>query len=171
VQVAKLLGAGRVVASGRRDDALAQVAALGADAVINTEAVDDELAERYRAASGGGYDVVLDFLWGRPTQVLLASLVPERIGFGRSTRVVQVGEAAGDRISVTADSIRTSGVELVGAAKGMDAETVADDYQQIVEWVRAGRLEFGVEVIALSEIEDAWIRPTSDGRRLVVAFP
>jgi hypothetical protein len=40
---------------------------LGADAVINTAASDDALVEAFAAEAGGGYDVVLDFLWGRPT--------------------------------------------------------------------------------------------------------
>lgn len=59
VQVARLLAAGRIVATGRSADALREV---GADAVIDTSVDDTALQDAYAAA--GGYDVVLDFLWG-----------------------------------------------------------------------------------------------------------
>ena len=86
MQVARLLGAGRVIAAGRNHDALAEVTGLGADAVINTAVSDDALAEAFAAETGGGYDVVLDFLWGRPTELLLKALVPNRIGQSKPTR-------------------------------------------------------------------------------------
>ncbi|MFC6159723.1 quinone oxidoreductase family protein [Kribbella jiaozuonensis] len=78
VQVARLLGAGRIVATGRDDTQLAE---LDADAVINT--ADDELQQAY--ADAGGYDVVLDFLWGRPTEVLLRALTPDTFAFTTPT--------------------------------------------------------------------------------------
>src|ERR1700691_5068187 len=66
VKVARLLGAGRIVATGRDSGKLREVQALGADTVISTKVCDDELAQAYRDARGDGYDVVVDFLWGRP---------------------------------------------------------------------------------------------------------
>jgi len=41
VQVARLLGAGRVVAAGRDADGLARAAELGAHATVQLDAVDD----------------------------------------------------------------------------------------------------------------------------------
>jgi NADPH2:quinone reductase len=49
VKVARLLGAGRIVATGRDDGALRAVRALGADLVISTAVPDDALAQ-----AGGG---------------------------------------------------------------------------------------------------------------------
>jgi len=95
VKVARLLGAGRIVATGRNDDALREVQALGADTVINTAVSDDELAGTFTASRGGGYDIVLDYLWGRPTEVLLRTLVPSSFAFPKPTRLIQVGESAG----------------------------------------------------------------------------
>nr|BFE70203.1 hypothetical protein GCM10020092_035040 [Actinoplanes digitatis] len=66
VKVARLLGAGRIVATGRDDDQLREVRDLGADTVINTAVPDEALARAYLDAKGDGYDVVLDYLWGRP---------------------------------------------------------------------------------------------------------
>ena len=80
VQVARLLGAGRIVATGRNEAALREVSGLGADTVINTAVSDDELVRTFKDEAGDGYDIVLDFLWGRPTNLLLKALVPDQLG-------------------------------------------------------------------------------------------
>jgi NADPH:quinone reductase-like Zn-dependent oxidoreductase len=67
VKVARLLGAGRIVATGRDNDQLREVQAIGADTVINTAVSDEALAQAYLDARGDGYDVVVDYLWGRPS--------------------------------------------------------------------------------------------------------
>jgi NADPH:quinone reductase-like Zn-dependent oxidoreductase len=165
VKVARLLGAGRIVATGRDDDALL---ALGADQVINTAVPDDLLKEEFAKAKGEGYDVVLDFLWGRPTEILLRTLAPDTVRFAKPTRLIQVGESAGSTLTVAAESLRTSGVEIYGAARGFNATTMADAYGQVVEWAREGALTFDVERVPLSQIEAAWERPGRRGARLVV---
>ncbi|MEV4298878.1 quinone oxidoreductase family protein [Microbispora rosea] len=168
VKVARLLGAGRIVATGRDDDRLREVQELGADIVINTAVSDEALAQAYLDARGDGYDVVLDYLWGRPSEVLLHALVPRSFAFGKPTRVVQIGESAGAELTLAASSLRTSGVEIYGAAKGLDPRTMDEVYQRIVTWTRSGELTFDVEKVPLSDIETAWQRTDLKGRRLVV---
>jgi NADPH2:quinone reductase len=168
VQVSRLLGAGRIVATGRDDAQLEDVRALGADAVINTAVADDELVRAFTDARGEGYDVVIDFLWGRPTELLLRSLVPDTFTFARPTRLVQVGESAGSELTIPASALRTSGVELYGAARGLSAESMAEAYRQVVDWTRSGELVFSVERVPLADIESAWQRTDLRGRRLVV---
>ena len=165
VKVARLLGAGRIVATGRDDEQLRE---LGADAVINTAVSDEDLARAFTDAEQDGYDVVVDYLWGRPTEILLRSLVPESFAFSKPTRLVQIGESAGSTLTVSAASLRTSGVEIYGAAKGLNAETMGAVYEQIVAWTRSGELTFDVETVPLSDIETAWQRTDLRGKRLVV---
>jgi NADPH2:quinone reductase len=52
VQVVRLLGAGRVVATGRDDGAVREVADLGADRVINTNVPDEELVRTFTERAG-----------------------------------------------------------------------------------------------------------------------
>jgi NADPH2:quinone reductase len=167
VQIARLLGAGRVVATGRDAAALEELRRLGADAVINTDTSDEELIDAYRRERGEGYDVVVDYLWGRPTELLARALVPEGFAFAPPTRLVQIGESAGDAIVLSADAVRTSGLEIYGAARNM-ATGMAAAYQQVVEWVRSGTLTLDVTVMPLSEIEAAWQRTDLRGSRLVI---
>jgi NADPH2:quinone reductase len=168
VKVARLLGAGRIVATGRDDEQLREVRALGADTVINTAVSDEALAKAYLDAKGDGYDVVLDYLWGRPTEILLRSLVPESFTFGKPTRLIQVGESASGALVVAAESLRTSGVEIYGAAKGLSPDTMNEVFGQIVRWTQAGELMFDVVKVPLSDIESAWQRTDLRGSRLVV---
>jgi hypothetical protein len=111
--------------------------------------------------------VVLDFLWGRPTELLLKALVPNELRHAKLTRIVQVGESAGPTLTVAAESLRTSGVEIYGAAKGLDAATMMHAYNQVVQWTRDGSLTFDIERVQLSQIETAWQRTDLRGRRLV----
>jgi NADPH2:quinone reductase len=168
VKVARLLGAGRIVATGRDDEQLREVQALGADTVINTAVSDEALAQAYLDAKRDGYDGVLDYLWGRPTEILLRSLVPESFAFGKPTRLIQIGESAGGALVVAAESLRTSGVEIYGAAKGLNPETMNEVYGQIVNWTQSGELTFDVVKVPLSDIESAWQRTDLRGSRLVV---
>lgn len=168
VKVARLLGAGRIIATGRDDDQLREVRALGADAVINTAIPDSELAQAFTAAKGEGYDIVLDYLWGRPTEILLRTLIPESFAFPKRTRVIQIGESAGPNLTLPAASLRTSGVELYGATTGLNAATMSAAYEQIVTWTRSGELTFDIEQAPLRDIETAWQRTDLRGRRLVV---
>ena len=168
VKVARLLGAGRIVGTGHDEEALGEVQALGADTVINTAVPDEALAQAFADARGDGYDVVLDFLWGRPTEILLRTLIPAAFTLPKPTRVIQVGESAGPALTLTADSLRTSGVEIYGAAKGLSPATMGEVYGQIVQWAQAGTLTFDLEKVPLSQIETAWQRTDLRGRRLVV---
>src|SRR5699024_1618790 len=98
VQIAKLLGASKVVGTGRNLESLKQIKELGADAIIDFKLSD----------AGDWYDVILDFLWGRPTEVLMQTLIPRQIGYvSKSIRLVQVGDAAGKTISLPANALLT----------------------------------------------------------------
>lgn len=170
IQVAKLLGAGRVVATGRNDAALPTLPALGADAVIDLKQADRQLGEAFaREAGTTGYDVILDFLWGHPTELLIATLVPHTLGFARRrVRLVQIGEAAGARMSLPADTLRTSGLEITGAGGGLTPDAVAEGANQVWEWIKTGKLRAEIEQVPLKEFERAWKRTDLRGARLVI---
>jgi NADPH2:quinone reductase len=165
VKIARLLDAGRIVVTGRDDAALREVLELGADEAINTAVPEAELQAAYAA---NRCDVVLDFLWGRPTEILLQALVPTSFGLSEPVRLVQVGESAGTSLTLKGEMLRTSGVEIYGAGRGFTETNVAEVYQQVVDWTRSGALTFDVERVPLSDVEAAWQRTDLRGRRLVV---
>jgi NADPH:quinone reductase-like Zn-dependent oxidoreductase len=65
VQVAKRLGAGRVVGAGRNAERLAELPALGADDVVALVDDPDATAEGL-AGAAAEVDIVIDYLWGEP---------------------------------------------------------------------------------------------------------
>jgi NADPH:quinone reductase-like Zn-dependent oxidoreductase len=169
VQIAKLLGAGRVVGAGRNAQSLTQLGELGADAVIDLKQSDEQLAAAFRKEAQTGYDIVLDFLWGHPTEVLISTLVPHELGFTqRKVRLVQIGEMAGPTISLSADALRTSGLEICGVGAGISPEAIAEGTNQVWDLIKAGKLRMDVEPVPLQEVERAWQRTDVHGKRIVL---
>ena len=73
VQAARHFGAGRIIAAGRNQQVLDLLPELGADAMIQLGQPDDAVAAELRRNGGEhGCDVVVDYLWGRPTEIFLA---------------------------------------------------------------------------------------------------
>lgn len=168
VQIAKLLGAGKIIGTGRNEDSMNKVRKLGADAVIDLKQSDEQLAEAFKKEAGEGYDVILDFLWGHPTEVLITTLVPSEIRMSKPVRLVQIGEKAGTTISLSADAIRTSGLQIFGAAAGITAEVAGEATSQVWDWLRANKLHMDIEQIPLKDIENVWKRTDFEGKRIVV---
>jgi len=168
VQVARLLGAGRVIGSGRDPSALAELPGLGAEGVVDLSRPDEAVVEAFSAAKGEGYDVILDFLWGRPTELLLRSLTPRELSLARKrARLVHAGEAAGPAISLPGEALRTSGVEI-GGAGNIPPEAIGEATARMWAWLQSGALRFEVEVVPLAEFERAWQRTNLHGKRLVI---
>ncbi|MEP6984513.1 MAG: zinc-binding alcohol dehydrogenase family protein [Chloroflexota bacterium] len=170
VQVAKLLGAKRIVATGRHDESLRALPALGADTVIDLKQSDEKIIAAFKQEAGeSGYHVIIDFLWGHITELLIASLVPHEISFARhTTRLVQVGEMAGSTITLPADALRTSGLNIMGGGGNLTPEAIGEGTQLAWEWIKAGKLSADIEQVPLKDIESAWNRTDIQGKRLVI---
>jgi NADPH:quinone reductase-like Zn-dependent oxidoreductase len=170
VQIAKLLGAGRVVAAGRNEEALSFMPSLGTDATIQLNQPDGALREAFVRESGGtGFDVVVDYVWGHPTEVLLDALTGSDLAArGPRIRLIQVGESAGAAISLPASALRSSGLEIMGAGSGAmpPMEVLSDAFQKVMAHGAQKQLRIEVERVTLREIAEAWQRESRS--RLVV---
>jgi len=169
IQIAKQLGAGRIVCTGRHNETLQSLSALGADAVIDLKLPEEELAKSLAEESEKGFDVILDCLWGHPTEMIIKSLVPHQLGFAkRRVRLIQIGEMAGSTISLSADSLRTSGLEIMGASAGLTPEAIGEGTAMIWDLLREGKLHLDIIQMPLSDIENAWNRTDLHGKRIVI---
>lgn len=169
VQIAKLLGAGRVIGTGRDEAALHSLPALGADAVIDLKQSDAEVKTAFtREAGEAGYHIILDFLWGHPTELLLEALTPKGLHFAKHPiRLVQIGEMAGAKVSLPAESLRTSGLEIMGGGAGLTPESIGQATKEMWELLQSGKVQVEVEAVPLKDIESAWGREVH-GKRLVI---
>lgn len=169
VQIARLLGAGRVVGTGRNDQALRVLRELGADAVIDLKQPDEELADAFTKEVAKGCDIILDFLWGHPTEVLVKTLVPHELAFAqRRVRLIQIGEMAGPTISLSADALRTSGLEIRGVGADISPEAISAATDQVWDWIAQDKLHIEIEPVPLKDVEHAWRRTDVQGKRIVV---
>src|SRR5271156_1000805 len=80
VQIAKYLGASKVIATGRDAEALGRVRGLGADVVIrfNLDRSNPAGSKEYEAALkeqfATGINVVVDYLWGKSAETVIIAI-------------------------------------------------------------------------------------------------
>ena len=169
IQVAKHLGARRVVATGREEAVLARLGTLGADQTISLRQSPEELTAAFRQALEG-IDVVLDFLWGPSAECLLAAAKVQGAAQGEPrVRYVQIGSIGGDAITLKADLLRASGVELMGSGLGsLSAAAIVEALRAMFDAQAAGAgLKIDVEAVALNNVEAMWNCVPPSGRRIV----
>lgn len=170
VQIAKHLGAGRVVGAGRNEEILRGLHKLGADATVRLDVADSELTDAFTREGGeSGFDVVLDYLWGRPTESFLRAIARKGFPSPRSgTRLVQIGNSAGPVISLSAEIMRSAAVTITGSGVMPPLDVLSHAYQQLMNLAALGQLQIDVEPVPLADIERAWTREGLPGRRLVM---
>ena len=169
ITIAKLLGAGRVVAAGRNQQVLSTLHALGADATIWLDASAEELSEAFvREAGNSGVQVVIDYVWGRPAEAFLSAITRNEFAVIKSeTRFVQVGESAGPTISLAAAVLRSTALTILGTAGIPPRNILVDALQQVMAHAASGELRIETERVPLADIENAWQRD-QQSRRFVI---
>ena len=171
IQIAKHLGAGRVVAAGRNKHVMETLADLGADATIALDQADHDLTAAFkREASHKRFDIVLDYVWGHPTEILIDALTGhDLMAESNAVRLIEIGEMAGPTISLPAAALRSSGLEIYGSGGGGIPHTaIFDVFSQLWTLAASGRLRIDIEAVPLAQIESAWRRTDAPGRRLVI---
>lgn len=151
LQGARLLGAGRVVAAGRRPEALERARRLGADAVVSLEV--DDLAGAFREACGGdGPSYVVDPLWGAP-------VVAAARASAQSARIVNIGQSAGPEAPLLSADVRGKQLNVLGFSNfGTPREVMNREYLRLLEHARAGELEVEIETFPFERVAEAWRR-------------
>ncbi len=166
VQVARHLGAGRVIGVGRDAGVLRTLERLGADAVVDLRAGEatPDLAARLLAA-GGPVDVVLDGLYGVPLEAALQVCAPR-------ARVVNIGNLAGATAEVPAGLLRGKQLTLAGFA-GLHLGLAAK--QPALTWLWTaladGHLQVDTITFALDDLPDAWERQAASPHAKCVVLP
>jgi NADPH2:quinone reductase len=166
VQAARLLGAARVVAAGRRAGALAGALELGADATVELAGTPEELAERFRAACGGdGPTYVFDPLWGEPARAAVLAAAP-------GARIVNLGQSAGAEATLPSGAVRGKQLELFGHLTfAVPAAVRAEAHAELLAHVAAGRIGVAIERVALDDVPAAWTRQAGGTDAKLVVEP
>jgi len=163
VQIAKILGAGRIVAAGRNQ---AVLHSLPVDATIRLDQSREELIAAFRQQ--GSFDVIIDYVWNGPTEALLAALTrDEFVVAGPEIRLIQVGESAGPQIGLSAAALRSTPLTIRGTAGVPPPDVLSEAFATVMRYAARGDLRIETERVPLALVEEAWQRH-SHGHRIVL---
>jgi NADPH:quinone reductase-like Zn-dependent oxidoreductase len=165
IQVARTLGAGRIIAVGRGADRLA---GLGADATVsldgNMRAVAQALGE-----AGKDVDVVLDYLWGQPTHDALYAIVPRRVDDNQALTWIQIGSVAGRESSIPSAALRATGLQIVGSGQGsVSTRDIVAELADLAAAVNSHTFTIGARAVPLADVERAWTGARASTDRIVI---
>lgn len=158
VQIARQLGAARVIAAGRDARTLRRLESLGADTTISLlagqEQLQDALAREFTA--GDGVDVVLDYLYGAPAQTVLAAIAASYKG-AKPIRYVLAGGATGQPLTLPPAALAPVPLVLMGSGIGaIPFRQFVRAAADAVAIAAASGLHIDCTPVPLHEVETAW---------------
>jgi len=166
VQIAKHLGAKKVIATARNADLLKSLAALGADVTIPLVADDVALEDNFKEQFAQGVDVVIDYLWGKSAECLLVAGAKAGLD-AAPIRFVQIGAVSGPDITLPSAVLRSSAIELMGSGIGsIPLDRFVHAISDLLHATVPGGFAIAANPVPLSDVEQAWAR--DDGARRTV---
>lgn len=167
VQIAKHLGARKVISTGRDADALQGLKALGADVTISLTQSPEELEDAFKQQFGGdGVDVILDYLWGKSAEKLIVAAAKA----GKDAvpiRFIEIGSASGRDITLPSAALRSSALVLMGSGLGsIPFERLIKAIGDMFQSAAATHFQIQTEAIPLAGVEAAWTK--HDSKRRIV---
>ena len=169
IQIAKHLGANKVIAAGRDTAAFDELRALGADVTIALTGDRDALEEAFKNEFRQGVDVVLDYVWGPSAETLIVSAAkagPDAVPI----RFVQIGAISGADITLPGAALRSSALQLMGSGIGsIPQPRILAAIRGVLEAAPAAGLRVATHAMPLAEIAHAW--DAGDARSRIVLVP
>ena len=166
VQLAKHLGAGKVIGTGRNESELKQLTSLGADVVIPfTLGVFHPLGgNQYEKALidefSHGIDVVIDYLWGESAKTVIFAIA-KGVEDARPVRFINVGGASREEnVELPGAALRSSAIQLMGSGlKSVPFPKLLASIKSVFDAVGPAGLEIATTTMPLSAISEAWNAP------------
>lgn len=160
VQIAKGLGAKKIIVTGRNESKLQ---ALKPDEVIAFDMTVDNgqnmFEKKLMPVVAEGVDVILDYLWGDSASAIMSALA--KTNTDRATRFVSIGTSSGkENIHLPSSILRASTIELVGSGdKSVSKADMLSAVKGVFEMAAEGKLKIVTSEFALEDIEAAWYMP------------
>ncbi len=166
VQLARHLGAGKIIGTGRNENELNELASLGADIVIPFKIDTGDRAElkQYEnaliAEFARGIDVVIDYLWGESAKTVIVAIA-KAVETAKQVRFVHVGGASGEeKIELPGAALRSSAIQLMGSGvKSVPFRVLLGCIRNVFDAVEPAKLRIATKTVPLSAIEESWGAP------------
>jgi NADPH:quinone reductase-like Zn-dependent oxidoreductase len=168
VQIAKHLGAAHVVGAGRDQVLVDALPGLGADATVSLEGDAEQVARRLGQVASE-VDVVIDYLWGAPTEAAVTALLTARTDRGRAMTWLQVGSVAGPTAALPSVAFRSANFRVLGSGQGSVPTTgILAELPELATQIVRGVFVVNPVTVPLAGVERAWTTPTVPGERVVI---
>ncbi len=168
VQIARLLGAGRVVGAGRDPGRLGALTSLGADEVVPLTD-DQDATDRALGAAAAEVDIVVDYVWGRPAEHAIMALLTSRADRSRAMNWIQIGAMAGPTIELPSVALRSANFRLQGNGQGaVSTAAYLAELPSLVREINAGTIAVKPNTVPLADVEAIWTRSDPPGERTVL---
>lgn len=168
VQVAKLFGAGQIIAAARDADRLRTLPALGATETVQLGR-DGDTDVRHLAEAAADVDVVLDYLWGRPTAAAMTAVVTGRADRRKPLSWIEIGSVAGPTAEIPSAALRAARPQIVGSGQGsVSTHEILAELPALAQEITAGTLQVDVQTVPLAEVEAVWITSARSSSRIVL---
>lgn len=176
VQLAKYLGASKVIATGRNESELKDLESLGAGVAIpfTLDALHPHGAQYYEQALiaefSHGIDVVIDYLWGESARTIIVAIA-KAVEDAIPVRFVHVGGASRqENIALPGAALRSSAIQLMGSGiKSVAFPKLLDCLKNVFDAVLPAKLQIATKTVPLSAIEKTWDAPGKP--RVVITIP
>jgi NADPH:quinone reductase-like Zn-dependent oxidoreductase len=168
VQVARRLGAGRVVCAGRDRNRLETLAALGADEVVPLTD-DDDATDKALGVAAAEVDIVIDYLWGTPAQRAIMALLTARSDRSRALNWIQIGAMAGPTIELPSAALRSANLRIQGNGQGaLSTAAYFAELPSLIDEINNGTIAVKPNTMPLAKVAAIWTRPGPPGERTVL---
>lgn len=164
IQIAKLLGAGRVVGAGRE---ISRLADSGADEIVSLVGDRDTVARAIGKAAGES-DIVIDYVWGKPASEAMVALLTARSDRSKPIDWIQIGSVAGPTLELPSEVLRAANLRIMGSGQGsVSVRAIVGELPRLAQEIAAGRIPVTARQVSLSEVETAWNAPVPTEERVV----
>ncbi len=169
VQIAKHLGAGKVIATGRDEDSLHSLRSIGADVTIGLNQNTATLGTEFQTQFREGVHVVLDYLWGQSAERLLTAAA-QAAADAVPIRFIQIGSVSGPNITLPSAVIRSTAIELKGSGMGsIPMPRVFDAIRQVLNAAVPAGFQVATHCVPLRDVASHWA--AQEGRARIVFNP
>ena len=169
VQVAKRLGAGRRHRRGTRPRAAGTRSPRSGPMRLVQLTDDAEATAQALAAAAAEVDIVIDYLWGGPTEQAITALITARADRSRALDWIQIGAIAGPTIELPSVALRSANLRIQGNGQGaVSTKAYLAELPSLVDEIDAGTIAVHANPVPLAEVESAWSRPEPAGTRTVL---
>jgi NADPH:quinone reductase-like Zn-dependent oxidoreductase len=168
IQIAKHLGARKVIATGRQTRSFDDLRLLGADVTVPLIQDRDALENAFKSEFRQGVDIVLDYLWGMSAETLViaaAKAGPE----GVPIRYVEIGSISAPSITLPSAALRSSALQLMGSGIGsIPFPDLLKAIRGVLEAAPSAGFKIATERVPLADVTRAWATEETGSRIVLI---